>query len=648
MEASKAKILILEDDPTLGAGLQKVFEKEGYEVYHATKPDEAFAQIKKNLFAMVLVDCLLPQMPGVDFIENVRRDHLAFTSPVILMSGIYTDRQFVKEALARTQAVEFIKKPFEMTDIIEVVKKYVASNTNEKSANRKDLFSLFNRPKVSNREKRKAIESLEEIHGFDLPFIYSILVESKSSGYLNIVSNKGEVSGISFSNGSIVSVDIPDKDTYLGKLLIDKGYVEVDDLNDILADQSPRKLGQKLIQSNLLSPHAFDLAIAEQMNIRLSRTIVDSSVRINFVSNEVESTGVEINSDSLVLFLHDWIISKISLDWLKTHFLQWADFNIQKSPLFAPENPAFQMPLVQSLGGLLQEFNQGMTVNQIVNSNKYQEDAFYKALYFLFCRGLFIFSGTRTSETSDERIKTLNKMLDQFKTKNKFEIFEVMGGRKKDIKEDEVTTIYYDFLKFLGPRPDSQQEALCKTYDEIYHLTESVYNLMKNPKEREAYEQSLAKKELEKKIRIQSEYEEAKNLINIGQPVKALTLLKSVMATDSNLPQIKLYLALAKVKSIEHGADRKAVLNDLNFDLMQIPPEEKYNSLFPFVNGLFHRARGDFESARKNFEKCLVIEPNMISARRELSSMAEVSKAGKQDFMNRDLKDMVAGFFKKK
>ena len=81
-------------------------------------------------------------------------------------------------------------------------------------------------------EKKKLIESLEEVHGFDLPFVYSLLVESKSSGHLNVVGREnGDVSGISLSNGVIVQVDISDQSTYLGRLLIDSGFVSNEDLD---------------------------------------------------------------------------------------------------------------------------------------------------------------------------------------------------------------------------------------------------------------------------------------------------------------------------------------------------------------------------------------------------------------------------------
>src|SRR5690606_242153 len=104
----------------------------------------------------------------------------------------------------------------------------------------------------------------------------SLLVETKSSGYLDIYEKSGAVSGISFASGTIVGVDIEDKATYLGELIIQGGYATPADVQNAVNEKSNMRLGQKLIKGNLLSPHAFDLALTEQMNIRLSRTISDN------------------------------------------------------------------------------------------------------------------------------------------------------------------------------------------------------------------------------------------------------------------------------------------------------------------------------------------------------------------------------------
>src|SRR5437868_4444980 len=219
---------------------------------------------------------------------------------------------------------------------------------------------------VSTREKRKLIEALEEVSGYDLPFVYSLLVETKSSGHLNIYGTDGNVSGVSFSNGVIVGVDIEDKTTYLGEMLIQSGYSIPEDVQEALNDKSPRRLGTRLIQANKLSPHAFDLILTEQMNIRLSRTIVDAMIRINFASVEVEMIEPSIDSDSLSYFLHDWIASKLTVTWLKSMHMMWGNYRIARIGTYKDDHPALKMSLVASLDGLLKHIDRGVTLTELL------------------------------------------------------------------------------------------------------------------------------------------------------------------------------------------------------------------------------------------------------------------------------------------
>jgi CheY-like chemotaxis protein len=306
VEENKIKVLIIEDDESLGKALLEILTRGGHQAFLAARPDEATDILSKNKIDYLFCDCLLPQMTGLDYIEKTRKTFPQAKFKTIMMSGIYTDKQFIQEATQRTQALAFLKKPFEMDQVLSLIKKDPTAPKEDASA-RKLLYSMFSNPKVTARQKRKVIESIEEVSGFDLPFIYSLLVETKSSGYLNIYNADNTVSGISFSNGNIVSIDVDDKTTFLGEMLIQSGYSTPADVQNALRDKNNRRIGSYLIQNNQLSPHAFDLILMEQMNIRVVKTIMDQKIRVNFAAAEVEMTTPSIDSEALLQYLHDWI-----------------------------------------------------------------------------------------------------------------------------------------------------------------------------------------------------------------------------------------------------------------------------------------------------------------------------------------------------
>lgn len=644
MEEQKIKILVLEDDSTLGEALKEAFARAGHEVFLVSEPEKATEVIDKEKIDMLFIDCLLPQIMGIDYIVKVRAEYPMKTRfKVVLMSGIYTDMEFIQDATKKTQAVAFLKKPFDLNEALKLVKVDEGARK-EESSPRKNLYQIFGRNAVTNREKRKLIEALEEVSGFDLPFIYSLLAETKSSGHLNIYASDGTVSGVSFSNGVIVGVDIEDKNTYLGEMLIQSGYALPEDVQAALNDKSPRRLGQRLIQANKLSPHAFDLILTEQMNIRLSRTIVDQMIRINFSSVEVEILEPSIDSDSLSYFLHDWIASKLSVAWLKTMHLMWANSRIVRSAAYREDHPVLKMSLIQGLEGLLGHIDRGVTLMDLLEQHGYNETAVHKAIHFLLTKALISFSKAQLVMNPQEQLKALRKIDLEIQGKNHFQVVEYFGlGRESVVS---VSSMMEEFLPVLGEQPRDTKSEVFKLWTQIQNRVKQACTAYLDMGQRQQYKQTNQKSEAEKKMKANSLMEEAKQALQMNQFSKGALLMDQVVSLNPESAQVHLYHAWAKLGTLD-PQKKLQQLKDIEFELMQVPPDEKYDALFPFVTGLLQKAKGDLSGARKSFEKCLALNTSMIVARRELNQLAAMG-SGKEDILNMDLKKMVSGFFKKK
>lgn len=642
MASDKSKILILEDDESVGLALKEALSRAGHHVFLAARPDEAKDIFTKNSgIEFLFCDCLLPQMTGLDFIAQVRESRITGPFKVVLMSGIYTDKQFIQEATQGAQAVAFLKKPFELEQVLKIVNKDNGSRSEESSA-RKLLYQMFANPSVTSRQKRKVIESIEEVSGFDLPFLYSLLAETKSNGYLNIYNADGSVSGISFSNGNIVGVDVDDKTTFLGEMLIQSGYSTPKDVQIALRDKNNRRIGNYLIQNNQLSPHAFDLILMEQMNIRLVRTIVDSKIRVNFASAEVDMTNPSIDADTLTLFLHDWIASKLSLNWLKSLYVMWSGNVILKSPAFREDHPALTMSLVKSLEDFSKKLDSKLTLSQILDVKGYSEVAVYKAIHFLLTKGLIVFAQRVAFATPQEQYKVLKKIWAELENKNKFEVVSYLetsvGGGTPD-------SALADFMTLLGERPPEGNSDVLALWSRIKQLTEEAVAEARDSNKIDQYRQASQKSDAEAKIKANSHLEEAKKYLHLNQFAKALDLLASAAKLNPQIHQLHVYSAWAKLGAVD-SAKKQVILKEVELEIMQIPPDERYDVLFPFVIGLFNKAKGDVPGARKSFEKSIALDNTFIPARRELSLLQAQNK--KQDVFNMDLKQVVSGFFKKR
>ncbi len=642
MSTENVRALIIEDDSSLGEAIQEALKREGINAYWTSRPEEGISLFSSNKVEFVIVDCLLPQMTGVDFVMKLRQMNPESKFKIILMSGIYTDKTFIQESVKKTQALSFLKKPFELEQILSLVK---TDEKKEELPARKILYQIFSKEKVTNREKKKMLESIDEVSGFDLPFIYSLLAETKSSGYLNIYSHDGSVSGLAFANGSIVGVDVEDRQTYLGELLIQSGYVTPEDIQKALKNKTNKRLGQALIQSNLMSPHALDLMMTEQMNIRLSKTIVDRQVKLNFATSDVELISPSIDSDLLLNYLHDWIASKISVSWLKSLYMMWAGHVIIPTVSFRYDHPALRMSLVESLDGLAGKIKDSTTLSQLLEIKDYNQAALYKALHFLLTKGLIVFSTKAGFSNEVEQLNYLQKISAEIQGKNAFEILEYVGIGSLGAGNAEQLLV--DFLPNLGTEPTNKESELYKLWTGLHAQFRQAAVSSRDGTSRNKFKKETEKNDAEAKIRATKLVEEARHELQLNQYQKAMDKITIAQKLSPQFFQSNIYMAWAKLGQMETRKNFNR-LKDIEIDLMQVPPDERYDALYPFVMGLYYRAKGDIINAKKSFDKALALDSSFIVARRELGKLEAQLKAKKQDIFNMDLGQVVAGFFKKR
>ena len=122
MTTNSARILLIEDDTRAAVSLEKMLTSEGYAVTVAHRGDEGFACAQAEQFDVVITDL---RLPGIDGLELVRRLHVAKPRlPLVLMTAFGTTETVI-EATKRG-AFEYLIKPFEMEDLLEVAAKAVA------------------------------------------------------------------------------------------------------------------------------------------------------------------------------------------------------------------------------------------------------------------------------------------------------------------------------------------------------------------------------------------------------------------------------------------------------------------------------------------------------------------------------------------
>jgi len=114
-----ATVLVVEDEPGLRELIRVVLGRAGYEVLTAAGPRAALALLgRQPAIALLLVDVVMPEMDGYDFVADARR--LRQDVPVVFMSA------FSVNPARQSSADAFIQKPFSPDSLAAIVRTALA------------------------------------------------------------------------------------------------------------------------------------------------------------------------------------------------------------------------------------------------------------------------------------------------------------------------------------------------------------------------------------------------------------------------------------------------------------------------------------------------------------------------------------------
>ena len=114
-KVAKAKILVVDDEPTNRQYLSEVFTGEGYEVETVDNASDALKMIKKREYDLVLLDIKMPGMSGVELYQRVKKAFPSLADRVVFITGDVMGEDTM-DFLTRIKA-NFITKPFDIEQL---------------------------------------------------------------------------------------------------------------------------------------------------------------------------------------------------------------------------------------------------------------------------------------------------------------------------------------------------------------------------------------------------------------------------------------------------------------------------------------------------------------------------------------------------
>lgn len=114
----RKSVLIVDDEKLLARTLSSALREAGYRITVAGSAEQAERHVFGEApFDLIVVDNRLPRESGIEMVRRVRDQ--AVKSKVILMTAYETPE--VKAEAKRLKVDRYVKKPFDLTEIVEDV-----------------------------------------------------------------------------------------------------------------------------------------------------------------------------------------------------------------------------------------------------------------------------------------------------------------------------------------------------------------------------------------------------------------------------------------------------------------------------------------------------------------------------------------------
>ena len=117
MDKDIAHILVVDDDTRLRSLLQRFLRENGFLVSVAKNAAEARERLKSYVFNLLIVDIMMPNESGLEFLAKLREDN---DVPVILLTAMGETADRI--AGLETGADDYLSKPFEPKELVLRIK----------------------------------------------------------------------------------------------------------------------------------------------------------------------------------------------------------------------------------------------------------------------------------------------------------------------------------------------------------------------------------------------------------------------------------------------------------------------------------------------------------------------------------------------
>ncbi len=116
----KKTIFVVEDDPDISELMRLVIESEDYVVKNFLDTEKVFSSITRDKPKLIIMDLWISGVDSSVLIKKIKNTKATAHIPVVIVSA----KNYLDKTVRQTNADGFLAKPFNISDLIAITKKF--------------------------------------------------------------------------------------------------------------------------------------------------------------------------------------------------------------------------------------------------------------------------------------------------------------------------------------------------------------------------------------------------------------------------------------------------------------------------------------------------------------------------------------------
>ena len=605
------KALILEDNASLAESLKQLTSQQGLETRIKFNWETASPLLQTNHFDIIVLDILLPDKKGFDILKILSEQNIK--SKIALISGLFDEPAVLKnvpESLKKNCL--FFKKPIDEKSFLKFIKKETKSSHH--SAN-PFIESLFEK----NAPSKPLNFYFEAGKSFDSKQLISIVFFAhlkQFTGELEIQIDN-DINSIHFFQGRIIRVVSSSKKSFLGELLVEHGLSLQADIELLLEQKDTNKrIGEQLVEKELLSPHMLNFVLKEQVKIRLSefmaRSVFKLTVKEKPEMNIMSKAEIDFNNLDFIEWLADSAQTELNTKFLNSFYLQIQNSLVYKSSQLNVAS-IHQKKFLEKYNKFFKYLKEGLSVTELMQRLESRQSVLSLFYFGLLIKSIYLKPGDENYLEDEELESFLDDILSR-ESQNAFQVFKIA----ESASIDEIHARYRQMIRkiHIDSLPNNIKPVIKEKAERaVLALTES-YESLKDESKRKQY---IANKNKGQFLTVIDQYEEGLLKLKEEDYKTAQAVLLKIKDHSQAPGNTTLYLLWAKMKHSDFDLFKnKSEAVQIQKTIEACPISLRTSSLFWYVKGLFYLQTQQYEKAKELFTKTLLVEKDFAPAKKDL------------------------------